>query len=156
MEQLTPHRKHVRMPLHLYTGGAFFITICTRNREPIISKVRSAKVILTPLGEVVKEEWHRTAGIRHGVQLGDWVIMPDHFHGVVHLEKTPAPKQSLSAMIRGFKGACTARLREWVGNDQASIWQRGYYERIIRNQRELESIEEYVRANPYRWETHAR
>jgi REP element-mobilizing transposase RayT len=100
---------------------------------------------------MVKEEWLRTARMRGGVILGEWVIMPNHLHAVVHLPYVPLPKQSLAALVRGFKGASTRRNRDLVGGDVKSLWQRGYYERVIRDEEELISIEGYIRANPDRW-----
>ena len=152
MHNTRPHRKHVRLNQSLYRTGSFFITVCTGKRDPILADVQDSRVRLSTIGLLVKDQWMLTPTLRSGVTLGEWVIMPDHFHAVVHLSYVPRPEHSLGALIRGFKGSTTRRCRELVGAEVTSLWQRGFYERVIRNEEELVSIERYVRENPDRWE----
>jgi REP element-mobilizing transposase RayT len=155
------NRRSVRLPSALYKSGSFFVTICTRRRLPILGNIRDGSTELSPLGKIVRAEWIRTAEIRPAVTLGERIIMPDHFHGVVHLNditRSPAlaplgyTSGSLSSLINGFKSACTRQHHTLTLSSEGSMWQRGFYEHRIRNDHELLAIEDYIRMNPLRWE----
>jgi REP element-mobilizing transposase RayT len=151
VDHLNTRRKHIRLDPTLYESGSFFVTICTRNRASVLGEVQDCQVITSPIGEIVKEEWLRTPTIRPGVTLGGWVIMPDHMHAVVHIHEATSAVQHLSALVRGFKGTATRRCWNLIGINSRSLWQRGYYERIVRDQEELDAIESCIKANPARW-----
>ena len=142
-------RRSVRLPSSIYEFGCFFVTICTLNRRHTLASIQSGHVHLTEVGHMVKEEWTRTPLVRPGTTLGEWIIMPDHLHGIIHLPQSRAG--SLSALVRGFKSACTRRYREIHSNTNTSMWQRGYYEHVIRGEKEHGSIADYIRTNPLRW-----
>ena len=162
MAQPILNRRSIRLPQPIYVGGSFFVTICTRGRARILGSVVQGVVALSPVGCLVREEWLRTPVIRPGVRLGEWVIMPDHVHGILHLPQVGLPralpgdrtgylKRSLSSLIGGFKSACTRRYLGLPNVTAGSMWQRNYYERVIRDQEELDSIAAYIMSNPIRW-----
>ena len=164
MVQPILNRRSIRLAQPIYVGGSFFVTICTRDRARILGSVMQGMVALSPVGCLVREEWLRTPVIRLGVTLGEWVIMPDHVHGIVHLphadwagalpEDRPGYlKRSLSSLIGGFKSACTRRYIRLSHGTPGSMWQRNYYERVIRDQEELDLIAAYIISNPIRWAT---
>jgi REP element-mobilizing transposase RayT len=120
---------------------------------------------LSAYGEIVQEEWLASAKIRQEIALDVFVIMPNHVHGIVWLENAngnpPAPPtirrskgltaRSIGAFVAGFKAAVTKRINTAHGTPGGPVWQRNYYERVIRNERELDAIRTYIAANPAQW-----
>jgi REP element-mobilizing transposase RayT len=147
---------------------------------------------LNKLGEIVQEEWFRTAEIREDVELDSFVVMPNHIHGIIVLiesgrgtlrrafvgancnspqEKHPnnssnngayintplqktkfcSPSKTIGAIIRGFKSAATKRINELRSTPGIPVWQRGYYEHIIRDDKDLDNVREYIANNPVKW-----
>ena len=111
----------------------------------------------------MEEEWQRTPTVRPDVGLDEFVVMPNHVHGIVVLAgdhkktshrdvstKSRLPSQSLGAMIGQFKSVCTKRIRG-AGFPRFS-WQAWFYEHIIRDERSLEYIRQYIENNPAKWE----
>lgn len=171
-----PNRRSVRFPDYDYTQpGAYFITIVTLNRACIFGEVSEGMVLLTPLGNIVAYEWQRL-NIRFAhIQLGEWVVMPNHLHGIINLidrhpgisfaketnkendrsshESFGVPiKGSIPTIIRSFKSSVTRRYQEISRNHLGKIWHRNYYEHIIRNENDLKRIHEYIEDNPRKWE----
>ena len=167
----THRRKSIRLPGYDYsTEGFYFITICTKDKKCIFGNIVDGEMILNEAGKIVKEEWLQTINIRKGeAKLHKYVIMPNHFHAIIEIcrgvSHTPecinannsgcnqgvcnTPLQSTSktigAIIRGYKGAVSRRIGY-------SVWQRNYYEHIIRNQHSYDEIEEYILNNTFLWE----
>ena len=147
--------------------GWYFITICTHNREPLFGEVADGALVPSVIGEVVADEWWRTGDRRPGIDLDAFVLMPNHLHGIVVIregsdteERAPglAAKDAigtLSAVVRGFKGATTRRVRDELGGDGTSFWQRSFYDHIIRDERDPERIRTYIVNNPANWTTDA-
>jgi REP element-mobilizing transposase RayT len=122
---------------------------------------------LNAYGRVVAEEWRRTERIRDHVALDAFVVMPNHVHGMIGIthrsdrrrgepQFVPArdfksPSQTLGAIVRGFKGAATRRINRRRGTPGAPVWQRNYYEHIVRDRRALQRIRRYIRQNSARW-----
>ena len=160
-----PVRRSIRHEYHDYQGpGAYFLTICTFHRQRILGSIRGGMVSLSRWGAVVEEEWLRTAELRPSVDLDEFVIMPDHLHGIVRVIAGPSlpspssvtalvrPVRSLGSMISGFKSACTTRINQLRRTPHTPIWQRNYYERVVRDVGALESARRYIRDNPVRWQ----
>ena len=162
------HRRSVRLPDLDYTEpGAYFVTLCTRDRRCVFGEVTVDGVRLTPIGEIACDEWRRSADLRAEVQLDTFVVMPNHIHGIVVIRdgnprdrRSPRahgraplhrPGRSLGALIAGFKAAATSRINRLSGSPGAPVWQRNYYEHIIRNGEELARTREYIAGNPGRW-----
>ncbi len=160
-----PVRRSIRHEYHDYQGpGAYFLTICTFHRQPILSSIRGGMVTLSRFGAIVEEEWRRTAVLRPSVELDEFVIMPDHLHGIVRVIDGPSlPSQSsaralirpvrpLGSLVSGFKSACTTRINQLRGTPHTPVWQRNYYERVIRDAGALERARRYIRNNPACWQ----
>jgi putative transposase len=123
-------------------------------------------VKLSPLGRILQEEWFKTGKMRPGVLLDEFMILPNHFHGILILNlpsqpaevKSPpgmpkAPSRGVGAIVRGLKGAVTARVKREKLEIGLPIWQRNYYDRVIRNEAELRKFRRYVANNPGQWES---
>ncbi len=162
----TQHQRRkssTRLPSWNYaTPGWYFITICTEGKTPFFGEIIDGSVRLTAIGEIVDEEWRRLPSIRPHVGIDDWVILPNHVHGIIVLQSggkrasrrdattTPRLKAgSLGAVINHFKSNCTKRIRSAGEGDFA--WQRGYFDHIIRNKEDLVRIRSYIRDNPRKW-----
>lgn len=160
-----------RLPGWDYTRGWYFVTICTAQRCHFFGSVVDAAMQLSVPGAIVAEEWQRTADVRPYVTLGAWVVMPNHVHAIIaiHADETDefnveTPRRdvstlnsspsvlragSLGAIIGQFKSVATKRI--WAAGFADFGWQTRFYDRIIRDQRTLDTIHAYIIANPGRW-----
>ncbi|MCS6773028.1 MAG: transposase, partial [Thermoflexales bacterium] len=140
--------------------GAYFVTLCTHGRACLFGFITNGVMHENALGAIVREEWFRSAQIRPDIQLeaDEFVLMPNHLHGIIRIIETAARRPTpskLSTVIAGFKAATTRRINELRGTPRAEVWQRNYYEHIIRTEsgeNELCRIREYIATNPARWE----
>jgi REP element-mobilizing transposase RayT len=164
-----PQRHALRLPNYDYSqAGAYFITICTHRRLPLLGTIREGVVTLSAAGRIVEEEWLRTPSLRSHVTLDAYVIMPNHIHGILFLQQTATedrinrveagrqsfacPSHTIGAIVRGFKGASTSRIRKLSPRENVQVWQREYYDHVIRDERDLDRIREYIQNNPLKWE----
>lgn len=164
------HRRSIRLRGYDYRQpGAYFVTVCTWNRECILGEIVDGAVRLNAWGEIVWEEWFRTAQVRPNVVLyeDEFVVMPNHIHGIIWIvgngdvgaQRRCAPTGksinvlpgSLGAIVRAFKSITTKRINALRGTPGAPIWQRNYYEHMIRDEQSLNRIREYIATNPLRW-----
>ncbi|MBL4577657.1 MAG: hypothetical protein JKX74_04240, partial [Flavobacteriales bacterium] len=167
-----PNRKSTRLRGFDYSReAAYFITINTEKRHEYFGKVSKGQIALSSWGKIVQEEWLKTVKIRTNVTLGQWVIMPDHMHGIIiignpsilignsprqkprpetKIAKFVSPSGTVGAIIRGFKAACSTKIR--AAGNTGFAWQRNYHDRIIRNQQELSNIQNYIVNNPANWQ----
>ena len=160
MDHPFPNRKNPRLPKYDYSqNGAYFVTICLKPRLPILSQVvgagpRPARSVLTPLGQLIADTWNDLPNHNPGISLGPFIVMPDHIHGVVILEGRaglgPAPTP-LPELMRQLKSFSARRINQFRGTPGAPLWQRGYYEHVIRSQQDLDEAAEYILGNPGRW-----
>ncbi len=118
-------------------------------------------------GEIVRQEWWQSAVLREELGLDAFVIMPNHIHTIVSILNRPRnesvgahgrapllgrPPRSLGSFIAGFKAATTRRINILRDTPGAAFWQRNYWERIIRDEDEMNRIRQYIIENPMRWE----
>ncbi len=158
-----PHRRSTRLRDYDYSrAGAYFITVCTRGRKSLFGVVKDGEVALNELGRIAEEEWRKSAQVRIEIDLDAWVVMPSHIHGIVIIadERRRADRpvargglrpRSLGAMMAGFKSAATKRINTMRGTPGTPVWQRNYYEHIIRNESALDRIRQYIADNPVGW-----
>jgi putative transposase len=152
-----------RLPTWDYSSsGWYFVTICTKDQSPILGKITNGKMHLSRAGEIVAEEWVRTGTLRPNLYLDEWVVMPNHMHGILIMEGFETSQRdvstttftlkrnSLGSIINQFKGNCTKRIRKSGFPNFA--WQPRYYDHIIRNDDSLKKIRRYIQENPLKWE----
>jgi REP-associated tyrosine transposase len=160
-----PQRRSIRLPEYDYAlPNAYFVTMCTVQRRCLFGRVVEDVMQLSAIGRIVGEEWLRTPQMRPAISLDEHVVMPNHVHAIVVVERdTPqkgdrrSPQHgsgpssgSLGAIIGGFKSAVTRRVHE-LDSRVGTIWQRNFYEHIIRSQKALDSIRSYILSNPLNW-----
>jgi putative transposase len=161
-----PQRKPTRLEGWDYSSsGWYFVTICTKQHRPFFGWIRAGEIHLSSAGLIADEQWKRTPMIRPYVTLDAWVIMPNHLHGILRIIPTnagatgrsplrgprgPAP-HSVSAIVAGFKSAATKRIRATCL--PTFTWQRGFYDHIIRDEKDLQRIRQYIVDNPVKWES---
>jgi len=145
----------------------YFITACTEGRGCLFGKVVQGKMIMDQVGQIVEGKWLKTPVLRPYVVLDEFVVMPNHFHAILLIvtagrgtaRRAPTTERfgspvsgSLPTIVRSFKSAAAKHINELRSTPGASLWQRGYYEHIIRDEDELQRIREYILTNPLRWE----
>lgn len=160
------NRRSVRLRYHDYRdAGAYFITVCTQDRECLFGQIVVDGMQLNPYGQSVQTEWMRSQTLRSNVALDTFVVMPNHFHGVIVAnEKDGTARRapttegyarpvegSIPTIVRAFKSAVTKGINEMRKTPGATVWQRGYYEHVVRNEDELNKIREYIANNPMQW-----
>ena len=170
-------RRSLRLPGFDYgQAGAYFVTICTHNRVPMFGSIVGAEMRLNEAGRVVRECWTAIPEHYPRARTDAFVVMPNHVHGIVllldnvsgiratqgkrvgandysplHRNESPfhSPSRTLGAIVRGFKIGVT----KWFRNntDVHTVWQRNYYEHVIRSEAALNDIREYIINNPAKW-----
>ncbi len=147
--------------------GAYFVTICTKNRTPFFGECTDGEMNLTEIGEIAQDEWFRSIEIRPDMNLrsGEFVVMPDHIHGIIMIGQNEInsvhkkidhysgnqfgpQSKNLGSIIRGYKSAVTTIARKKGIEFQ---WQSLFYEHIIRSEEDFWRISKYIKDNPKKW-----
>jgi len=182
------HRRSIRLKQYDYAGaGYYFVTICAQGKQCLFGEIQNGEMILNDVGKIISECWSGTLDHFDGVSLDEFVVMPNHIHGIVVIEngidgwganvvrdninirgtsgrgaaccaptnvpaviKNIIKPNSLPAIVRSFKSAVSKKCRE--RELVYDIWQRNYYEHIIRNENELFKIRNYIHGNPSKWQ----
>ncbi|MCX6766878.1 MAG: transposase [Candidatus Moranbacteria bacterium] len=169
--------KSARLEGHDYSqDGMYFVTICTKNREECFGKIAEGKMILSDVGKIANEFWQEIAKHFLFVNLDEYIVMPNHLHGIIEINKNGSnmyacrdealprlytgefskmseisPKSgSLSVIIGSFKSIVS----KMINNQHPNIifaWQSRFYDHIIRNEESLGKIREYIKTNPKMW-----
>jgi REP element-mobilizing transposase RayT len=173
------HRRSIRLKGFDYTrAGAYFVTLCAWRRECVFGEVSAGVVQLSEVGQAVVACWQALPRHFERVTLDAMVVMPNHLHGILLLTaqgkgeafakqdldittthtanaspQRPIGTQpgSLGAIIQNYKSIATRRINALRGTPGLPVWQRNYYEHIIRNERALEAIRRYIHNNPRQW-----
>ena len=183
IDSFKPHRRSIRLRGYDYSqAGAYFVTICTQNRECLFGEIVDGEINLNPLGEVILKWWDALPNYYPPVELDAFVVMPNHLHGIIVIADsddragkprsnnaavgamsrrpqtgrddpapTPTGKRTLGQLIGYFKFQSTKEINQVRDTAFARIFQRDYYERIIRNEREWNAIAKYIYDNPANW-----
>jgi putative transposase len=153
--------------------GYYFVTICTKDKQHFFGDIVGDKMKLSEIGKIVAGEWRKTDSIRDYAKLDEWAIMPNHLHGIIIIQnennvetpghaslhrevpfgdtfKASLPKANLSHVIKEFKSASTWTIHRKGFTDFA--WQSRFYDHIIRNEKELHEIRDYIVYNPLKWQ----
>ena len=163
-------RRSIRLPGFDYSRvGIYFVTICSAQRRCIFGQIHGNDAVLSRIGEIVRACWIEIPQHFPNVKIETYVVMPNHVHGILTINEKlpdanrenkstvttelfgrPSPK-SVPTIIRSFKAAASKRARESGLAVSGSIWQRGYYEHVLRNTREYVETTNYILHNPVRW-----
>ncbi|MCU0343004.1 MAG: hypothetical protein MUF28_04185 [Ignavibacterium sp.] len=150
-------RKPNRLKVYDYSlPGYYFLTICTNDKGDILGKVINEKMTLNKLGKIVLASWNKLNVIYPYCELDYFQIMPDHFHAILIINSVGTSRdlslqvktKSLSSLIGVFKTASSKEIHLQGFKDFK--WQRSFYDRIIRNEKELHNIRKYIKENPLR------
>lgn len=171
------HRRSIRLPNYDYSqSGAYYITIVTWHRECLFGDVVDGEMVLSKFGLVAKQQWANLPNRFPNITLGAFVIMPNHIHGVIvimtgrgtagnlndhdgelsrraptHEQYQKPVKGSIPTIVRSYKSSVSYRINLMRGTQDIPVWQRNYYEHIIRNERDLQNKTDYIEANPRLW-----
>lgn len=168
----TRQRRSIRLKDYDYTQeGAYFITICTNQKERVFGAIINGEMSLSGCGDVASKRWQSIPAHFPHIGLDEFTIMPNHVHGIIIINKpvgAPVPVKattsndkaerfgtpttgSIPTIIRSYKSAVTKELNQGEQSRRKSVWQRGYYEHVIRNEDSMEKIREYIHYNPMKW-----
>jgi REP-associated tyrosine transposase len=168
-DPLKHHRRSIRLKGYDYTQpGAYFVTACTHQREALFGEVVEGKMQVNECGRATTDEWQALPRRFPHMCLDEFVVMPNHIHAIIEIvddgggrgttRRAPTIEQfgkpvagSLPTIVRTFKSEVTKRVNEIRQTSGAPVWQRNYYEHIVRNERELNAIRRYIRSNPLKW-----
>ena len=165
-----PSRRSVRLPRFDYSSvGMYFLTICAAQRRGVFGEIRGNDTVMSPVGEIVRTCWIEIPQHFPNVKIETYVVMPNHLHGILTIQsklpdtsikdKTARTRElfgkptpgSIPTIVRSLKSAVSKRVRESGLAGGESIWQRGYYEHVLRNTREYVEATNYILLNPARW-----
>jgi REP element-mobilizing transposase RayT len=185
------HRRSIRLKEYDYSqAGAYFVTVCAWKKECLFGEIKNGEMLLNEYDEIVMKCWNDLPHRYYYAQLDEFVIMPNHVHGIVSLSNVGAqfiapfrtttmekqgvikkgviniaPTENNSVkqgemnhaptvgdIVRGFKARCTHAINKIRNSTAVPVWQRNYYEHIIREDQELYAIREYIRYNPLKWD----
>ncbi len=157
-----PNRKPTRLKDYDYSRpGAYFVTICTKDRRKILSEIivggdvlDAPQNILYPRGEIANKHLLSMCNFYDNISITKYVIMPNHIHLLIQIEdsdngppRTSVPTKSLlSNFVSTFKRFCNKECGE-------NVWQRSFHDHIIRNEQDYLKIAEYIETNPLKWES---
>lgn len=145
-----PRRHALRLPAYDYRrAGAYFVTICSWQRLPLFGHIEEGVMHRSPAGQLAADIWTHLAEQYSHLTLDAWVIMPNHMHGILFLdEDNPRP---LGQLVGSFKASSTRAIRTCL-QPTDPIWQRNFYEHVIRDERDLDRVRSYIANNPAQWE----
>jgi putative transposase len=151
MEAKPKTRKSVRLPGFDYSqGGAYFVTICSQNRRCMFGEIADFCMEANAIGMLVTACWNSLSDDYPFVSLDTWVLMPNHLHGIIWLSNDNPSGKTLARIVAAFKAMSTSRVRQAL-HTNLKLWQRGFFEHIIRDDNDLFRIREYIAVNPIQW-----
>ena len=177
------HRRSIRLKGYDYSqAGAYFITICTHDRECLFGKIAGGEMTLNDAGKIANKCWIQIPKHFPNVILYEHIVMPNHVHGIIELVKNDATNvvvvgvqnfeplqqqqqstepprnefqkiipRSIGSIIRGYKIGVTKWFRNKSQPQPQPVWQRNYYEHIIRSEQSYQTISDYIINNPAKW-----
>lgn len=156
------HRQSIRLQGYDYTyPGAYFVTLVTEGREELFGEIVDGELTLSFLGRCAEKQWRQLPARFTHIDLDAFVVMPNHVHGIIVIREAdrqgdhhpPGVLQAggLGAMVRAYKSSVTLRFHQMRGCENLSLWQRNYYEHVIRGDADLERLRLYIQSNPMQW-----
>ncbi|HEX8245239.1 MAG TPA: transposase [Longimicrobium sp.] len=158
-------RKTIRLAEYDYSrAGMYFVTICSHQREMLFGDVHQETISLSNFGRIVQECWDLIPAHYPGVATDAFVIMPNHVHGLIRLTGIVGARHaspdaaaarmrppSVGNVVGSFKSAVSSRINSARGTPGAPVWQRGFFERVLRDDDELLRARRYIVENPLKW-----
>jgi putative transposase len=175
------NRHSIRLKGYDYSEeGAYFITLVTHHREYLFGNVVDGEMQLNEMGWIVKTSWNDLQNHNKYIELDEFIIMPNHVHGIIIIDTPvgvgskptpeyfykssssdknrpfraghgPAPTTGLFEIVRQLKTFSSKRINECRGTPCISVWQRSYYDHIIRSEKDYNNIANYIAMNPSNW-----
>jgi putative transposase len=160
------HRRSIRLKGFDYSRSAvYFVTICVQNRECLFGTISQNQLLLNDAGTMVSAEWLALPARFPSVLLDEFIVMPNHFHGIIYISPDsiadadckPFDNPKLGKIIGAFKSIVNnnyitgVKTNDWEPFNQR-LWQRNYFEHIVRDDSGLQKIQEYIQNNPFTWE----
>jgi REP element-mobilizing transposase RayT len=172
------HRHSFRFPEYDYSQpGAYFVTMVAWHRECLFGEVVDGKMKLSKFGLVATQQWEKLPKRFRNIELGAFVIMPNHMHGIIVImagrgtaenlqsldgestRRAPTQEQfqkpvkgSIPTIVRSYKSAVSYRINLIRDTQDIPVWQRNYYEHVIRDDKDLQKKTDYINANPLLWD----
>lgn len=170
------NRRSIRLKGYDYSqAGAYYITVCTQDRECLFGNVTDGQMQLSDAGRIIQSVWYALPQFYEDIELDAFVVMPNHVHGVVvigpavgaihespepAIHKSPLPpvrvaerrRMLLSKIVGRFKMVTGKQINVLRATPGRPVWQRSYYEHIIRNDESLKRIRQYLADNPAQWD----
>jgi len=162
------HRRSIQLKGYDYSqAGAYFVTICTRDRECLFGEVAEGQMRRSDAGEMIQQVWKDLPDRFVSIQIDEFIVMPNHIHGVIFIQQKSntsesrvrldtRPTPALGDVICSFKSDATHQYiggvagKGWLPSP-GKLWHRNYYEHVIRNEDELNRIRKYIQENPAQW-----
>ena len=164
------HRQSIRLHGYDYSQtGGYFLTIVTHDHECLFGDIINGEMVLNDFGKIVQQEWLKTPKIRPEIKLDNFIVMPNHVHGIIMIIdnfggnrtdlgayggtslRNLKPK-SIGSIMAGFKSVVTKCINKHRGTPGVPVWQRNYWEHVIRDEYDLNRIREYIINNPLHWD----
>lgn len=172
------HRRSIRLPEYDYSqAGAYYVTIVAWHRECLFGVVVNGELQLNEFGLVATQQWEKLPKRFPHIELGAFVIMPNHGHGIIVIadgrgtarnrndhdgessRRAPTREQfqkpvkgSIPTIIRSYKSSVSYRINLMRGTQDVPVWQSNYYEHVIRDEKDLQNKTDYIEANPMLWD----
>ena len=174
---IKPHRRSLRLAHYDYSqAGRYFVTVCIEGRRCLLGEIVDEEMRLNDVGKMVEKWWKELENKFPSIEIDAFMTMPNHFHGILVIDQCPGTRRNVGAALRGRpevghprRGAPTlGDIMDWFKTMSTNgyirevktqgwppfsgrLWQRNYYEHVIRNEHELNSIREYIELNPTKW-----
>jgi putative transposase len=184
------HRRSIRLRGYDYSQpGGYYVTLCAQGKKHLFGRIVEGEMQRNELGDYIARCWQWLARQYPYVELDEWVVMPNHLHGIIVITGTgvsgsalavpngrsgggsptaptvqngksgggsrtaPTKCKPLGRLVGAFKTVSAHHFNEVHGTPSSQLWQRDFYEHVIRNEDELNKIREYIRTNPLRWDS---
>jgi len=167
MSAVIKKRRSVRLKNYDYSHpGAYFVTVCAHEKKCLFGKNVESRMELNALGKIVEKHWMEIPKHFQTVSLDQFIVVPNHIHGILIVNvdgrgmacHAPTPRRfgkpvsnSLPTVVGSFKSAVSKTINESRNGLRTTVWQRNYYEHVIRNEKDLKAIREYIEQNPLKW-----
>jgi REP element-mobilizing transposase RayT len=156
------HRRSIRLRGYEYSRtGPYFVTICVKNRECLFGDIVEGRMVSNGAGGIIERVWENLPARFPSIKLDAFSLMPNHVHGIIAIvgaglalpdkQGAASSAPTLGDVVRTFKSISTIRVNRLLSRSGRPLWQRNYYEHIIRNDDELNRNREYIQGNPANW-----